>query len=155
MIVIFFGYVNRKTTVDNEKIAQQYLKLQGYKIISASGQLEKYNLEKSKLSETIGIMPSQQIWGLQKIEPDKYFGKEIYVYGFIVINHPLEKKYINFKNGVNVYVMVSEGKVIGGYSRISSNILANYRSLDGKTLEEVKGLSIKQWDEEWEKKYGN
>jgi hypothetical protein len=51
--------------------------------------------------------------------------------------------------------MVSEGKVIGGYSRISSNILINYRSLDGKTLEEVKGLSFEQWDEKWKKEYEN
>lgn len=154
-VFILFSYANKINITDNEKIAQQYIKSQGYKIISSSGQLEKYTLEKSKFSETVGIVPLKQIWGLQKNEPDGYFGKEIYVYGFIVTKHPLEKKYINFKNGVSVYVMVSEGTVIGGYSRINSNILTNFTSLDGRTLQQVKGISFEKWNEKWKKNYEN
>lgn len=53
--------------------------------------------------------------------------------------------------------MLSEGKVIGGNSIPNTYEvllgLACY-SLDGKTLEEVTGLSYQQWDENWKKKYG-
>lgn len=101
-----------------------------------------------------GRIPYQQAWGVQKIEPDKFFGKEITIYGFTVRNHPLETIYEDSK-GVNVYIMLSEDTVIGGYSYPNADIVGSYYSIDGKTLEQVTGLSFQQWSEEWKKKYGN
>lgn len=43
---------------------------------------------------------------MQTVEPDKYFGKEIVVYGYTVKNHPMQKEDRNAKDGVNVYVML-------------------------------------------------
>ena len=100
-------------------------------------------------------MHNQQIWGVQKEEPDKYFGKEITVYGFTVKNHPLEKEY-NIKT--NVSIMLCEGKVIGGTSfpvQGKALLMGAPYSFDGKTLEEVTGMSFKEWTENWKKKYGN
>jgi hypothetical protein len=90
---------------------------------------------------------------VQKLEPDIYFGKEIIVYGFTVKNHPLENVYTQ-SNGTNIYIMLSEGQVIGGYSFPNAEICGALYSLDGKTLEEVTGLSFQQWQKNWKAKYG-
>ncbi|WP_336776995.1 DUF4830 domain-containing protein, partial [Paenibacillus sp. MMO-58] len=98
----------------DEKKAEQYVKQQGYKVTSRKGEVQKYVLDKSKLfGGSAESTHNQQIWGVQKEEPDKYFGKEITEYGFTVKNHPLEKKY---NTETNVSVMVCNGKVIGGIS---------------------------------------
>ncbi|MEG6616389.1 hypothetical protein V6C27_08160 [Peptococcaceae bacterium 1198_IL3148] len=52
--------------------------------------------------------------------------------------------------------MLSDGKIIGGYSCPNANVVgASYYSIDGRTLEEVTGLSFQQWQENWKKKYGS
>lgn len=48
---------------DDEKNAEQYLKQYGYQITSRQGQVEKYILEKSKLSASTENIPYQQSWG--------------------------------------------------------------------------------------------
>ncbi|MDR3682070.1 MAG: hypothetical protein P4L41_19015 [Flavipsychrobacter sp.] len=85
-----------------------------------------------------------------------YFGKEITVYEFTVKNHPLEKIFKDSK-GTNVFIMLSEGKVIGGYSFPNADelLVGSVYSLDGKTLEEVTGLNYLQWSENWKNKYSN
>lgn len=108
--------------------------------------MKKYVLEKSKLYGSTGSIPYQQASGVQKVESDKYFGKEITIYGVTVKNHPLETIYEESK-GANVYIMLSKGKVIGGYSYPNANIDGAYYSIDGKTLNEVTGLSFQQWSE--------
>jgi len=51
--------------------------------------------------------------------------------------------------------MLSEGNVIGGYSCPNDNVVGACSSIDGKTLEEVTGLSFKEWQNNWKDKYGN
>ncbi len=92
---------------------------------------------------------------MQTVEPDKYFGKEIVVYGYTVKNHPMQKEDRNAKDGVNVYVMLCGGNIIGGYSYPNADVVGAFSSLDGKTLEEVTGLSYKEWQDNWKIKYGN
>lgn len=139
----------------DEKTAEQYVEQQGYKITSRKGEVQKYILDKSKLYGSTETVPYQQSWGVQYVEPDKYFGKEITVYEYTVKNHPLEKLY-NIET--NVFIMINEGKVIGGTSfPVQGKVLlmgAPY-SFDGKTLEEVTGMSFKEWSENWKKKYGS
>lgn len=153
ILFIFSGCTPKITGA--EKTAEDYVKSKGYKITARKGQIEKYVLEKSKLYGGTETIPYQQCWGVQTIEPDKYFGKEITVYGFTVKNHPMQKKDKSTKNGVNIYIMMSYDKVIGGYSYPNANMDGAYSSLDGKTLDEVTGLSLKQWQDNWKKKYGN
>jgi surfactin synthase thioesterase subunit len=132
------------------------VKSQGYEIASRIGEVGKYTLEKNKLYGGTGSIPYQQAWGVQKIAPEKYFGKEIVIYGFSVQSHPIQKRDKNTKNGVNVYIMLSDGKIIGGYSCPNANAIGvSYYSIDGRTLEEVTGLSFQQWQENCKKKYGS
>jgi hypothetical protein len=146
-----------KGVTGDEKTAEDYVKSQGYEIASRRGEIDKYTLEKSRLYGGTETRPYQQAWGVQKVEPDKYFSKEIIVYGFTVKNHPLEKVYKQ-SNGTNIYIMLSEGNVIGGYSFPNADgaeaIAGALYSLDGKTLEELTGLSFEQWQKNWKEKYG-
>lgn len=153
MIFLFMG-CSKKVTGD-EKKAEDYVKDQGYKITARKGEVQKYTLERNKLYGATETIPYQQMWAVQKEKPDKYFGKEVTIYCFTVKNHPLQKKDSNAKNGVNVYIMLTDSKVIGGYSYPNANAVGAYSSLDGRTLEEVTGLSFQQWGEEWKKRYGN
>lgn len=141
----------RKVSGD-EKTAAEYIKAKGYKITEYKGETKKYTLEKSMLNETF----FEQMWGVQKVEPDEYFGKEIVLYDFTVKNHPVEKIYKECKS-VSVCIMLSEGKVIGGTSFpiADEHLFGGCYSLDGKTLEEVTGLDFQQWRENWTKKYSN
>lgn len=153
---MFFTFVGCTVKVTgDEKTAEDYVKSQGYKINTPIGEIQKYTLEKSKLYGAAETVPYQQVWGVQAVEPDKYFGKEIIVYGFTVKKHPLQERDENAKNGVNIYVMVSEGKTIGGYSYPNANVSGAFSSIDGKSLEEVTGLSFQQWQDNWKKKYTN
>ncbi|WP_442604145.1 hypothetical protein [Paenibacillus sp. KN14-4R] len=144
-----------KEVTGDEKTAEQYVEDHGYKIISHKSETDKYKLEKSKLYGSTEAIPYQQSWGVQNVEPDNYFGKEITIYGFTVSNHPLEKIY---KAKTNVYIMLTEGKVIGGYSFPNNEgliLMGSVYSLDGKTLEEVTGITFKEWSDGWKKKYGS
>ncbi|MGH4141146.1 hypothetical protein [Clostridium sp.] len=51
--------------------------------------------------------------------------------------------------------MISDGKVIGGYAFADGTFVGSVYSLDGKTLEEVVGLSYEKWRENWKNKYEN
>lgn len=51
--------------------------------------------------------------------------------------------------------MLSDDKIVGGYSFPDEKMVGSVYSLDGKTLEEVTGLSFQQWEENWKKKYDN
>ncbi|KGE20294.1 hypothetical protein [Paenibacillus wynnii] len=148
--LIFVG-CSRQVASD-EKIAKQYVKEHGYYVDFPLGEVYSYTLDKSKLFGHPESLPFQQAWGVQQAEPDLYFGKKVIIYGFTVSNHPLEKIY-HAKS--NVYVMLSEGKVIGGYSFPDvEGMVGSCYSVDGKTLEEVTGLSYSEWTEQWKKKYG-
>lgn len=153
IFIIFIGCTPNIT--GDEKTAEDFVKSQGYTIIARKGEIQKYTLERSKLYEGINTLEYQQAWAVQTVEPDKYFGKEIVVYGYTVKNHPMQKEDRNAKDGVNVYIMLSEGKVIGGYSYPNADVDGAFSSLDGKTLEEVTGLSYKEWQDNWKTKYGN
>jgi hypothetical protein len=157
VLLIFFVWSKTSTTVTGEeKTAEEFIKSKGYKITSYKGKIEKYTLEISKLQPgNTECIPFMQMWAVQKVEPDKYFGNEITIYAFTVKNHPLQKRDSNAKKGVNLYIMMTDSKVIGGYSFPNADVKGAYSSLDGKTLEEVSGYNYQQWIEEWKKKYGN
>ncbi|MEK3910952.1 hypothetical protein [Paenibacillus sp. FSL H7-0331] len=162
MLVLLVGLLtlivigcNKEITVD-EQTAAAYVKAQGYTIMKSNGQIDTYTLEKSKIFGPMESTPYQQAWGVQKVEPDPYFGKAITVYGFTVANHPLEKIY---HSNTKVSIILCEGKVIGGTSFPDDNGAmmragAPY-SIDGKTLEEVTGMTFKEWMANWKKKYGS
>ncbi|MCB2290490.1 hypothetical protein LGK97_11995 [Clostridium sp. CS001] len=136
LIILTFVGCNIEVAGD-EKRSENYVKAKGYEITARKGKIHKYTLEKIKLSGGVETIPYQQDWGVQTVEPDKYFGKEVIVYEFTVKNHTLQKRDNNTKNGVNVFVMLSEGEIIGGYSYPNDIVYGSYSSIDGKTLEEV------------------
>lgn len=149
-----------KKTAGDENIAENYVKSLGYKVIAHNG-FNKYTLDKSKLYGQ-GTMQYQSTWRVQKSEPEKYFGKEITVVEFIVKNHPLQKVNKLAKNSVCIGVMLSEEKVIGGFSYFNADDNGGklpsgtgVMAIDGRSLEEVTGLSYEKWQDNWEKKYGN
>lgn len=139
----------------NIRIAGKYIKEQGYTIFKLLGEVDRYKLDKSMLKNTSGNLGLIQTWSVQKVKPDDYFGKEIVVVGFEVRNHPLQKIDSNAKDGVCINVMIVDDKVIGGTSSPNVDTVGGAHSIDGKSLEEVTGLTYKKWSENWEKEYGN
>ena len=148
-----FAGCNEKVTGE-EKIAVNYIKQQGYKLISEEGQLQKYTLKKSQLYGKEN-MPNMQVWALQKAKPEDFIEKEITVYGFIVKNHPEDKLKNSDKYRTVLRIMMCENKIIGGTSGPEGEYIGGALSIDGKTIEEVTGLTYIQWFENWKKKYGD
>lgn len=93
-----------------ENNAKRLIKSKGYKIISKLGRVHEYTLTNNLLND------EKDWWQIHKIKPGDYIGKKIEVYGFIVKNHPLDSVKINDKKQTRVFVMVCEGKIIGGAS---------------------------------------
>ena len=91
LMTFVFSGCTPQITVD-EKISEDFVKSKGYTITARKGQIQKYVLGKNKLYGGTETIPYEQSWGVQTVEPDNYFGKEITVYGFTVKNHPMQKK---------------------------------------------------------------
>lgn len=156
-IVILYSFMqlsvhSGKPMSEEQKIAASYVKSLGYKIVSHSSKPITYTLEKSLLAPGNGAIPYIQTWSVQSQDPANYYGKEIVTYRFKVSGHPLDRIY---NTNTALFVMMSEGKVIGGTSFPDRNDLAGAPySIDGKTLEEITGNSFGEWREQWAKKYG-
>lgn len=100
----------------DERIAAAALEAKGYKIVTALGESDAYVLHEEKLTEHLYM----NIWSVQEVEPEQYIGKLVTNYGFIVSGHPLEHTYASADQSsayeYHTKVMLSEGKVFGGYS---------------------------------------
>lgn len=154
MLLILMGC--SKELARDEQTAYDYVKAQGYKIISTEDEAFEYTLTKKLLYGSPESTPYQQMWGVQAVSPDDYLGKKITIYKFTVSNHPLEKKYKT--DTTNVYILLSDGEVIGGTSfpiKEDGLLMGSAYSLDGRTLEEVTGLTFKEWSDDWKKRYDN
>ena len=142
---------NNLTYPKNEiDIAESYIESQKYKIIKNIGYINSYSLNTDMLYDSIYSVINQQIWSVQKDNPYKYLNKQINVYKFTVENHPLEQK---FNVNINVYIMICNNEIIGGYSIPNDDNDGSIYSLDGKTAEEITGLNAKQLSEKWKEKY--
>ncbi|WP_127533693.1 hypothetical protein [Paenibacillus kobensis] len=160
-LFLLVGCSNEKqiSLTADEEVAENYVKSKGYKIISYDGKSEPFTIDR----EMMATSPYREIWSLQQVAPELYYGKSITTYSFIVSNSPLEKKYASLYKkwdwGTSVNIMVTEGKVIGGTSAPfdksgTSGVMAGGSySIDGLTQEEITGLSYSEWFEEWNKKY--
>ncbi|AVK47281.1 hypothetical protein AXY43_04175 [Clostridium sp. MF28] len=114
--------------VDSEKdkkIAEDYVESLGYIITKNLGEVGSFILDENKVSSA----EWENKWEVQKVKPNEYLGKQINIYNFKVKNHPLEKQY---NSEVYVYIMISEGKVIGGYSIPDKGYTGGVYSIDGK-----------------------
>jgi len=136
-----------KTNIILEQI--EYLNGKGYNISKSKGIIDSYVLEKELLSKQL----YSNIWGLQDIEIQTYFGKPIDVYSYIVNNHKLDT--LGDMDGTLVWLIVCENKIVGGYSlpNNSETLYGGVYSIDGLTLEEVTGMDFPTWQKEWQKKY--
>lgn len=153
-------YNHNKTPLplNDEQTALEYVNSLGYKIIKHEGEPSRYILKKELVTE----LPYMASWIVQTVEPEDYFDREIVTYGYIVEEHPLEKKFavIYKERGFKTFVgiMLVNGSVIGGVSApVSMNndhLLGGYLYIDGRDLEELKGVSYPEWSEIWFEKYG-
>lgn len=160
--------------VDTKKIAQNYLEYKGYNVLSYIKQSDQPRDQTYKLSKELLVkLAYADIWYLQKVHPNDYLGKTIYMETFEVNNHPLDSfrfsnndnEHIIYKNKTITHVMVVDGEVIGGYSYPifeyddpKNSIMGfSWFTLDGKRLGEIKpnndrcsqGKTYDEWLEDW------
>ena len=124
----------------------------GYIILEDRGITHSLVLDKALFFKGIYANAMLRTWGLQRVAPDAYFGRTIDFHGFLVDGHPLEAQY-----GVDtiVTVMLSDGIPFGG---LSSPAIVGLRggsySIDGKTIEQISGLSYEAFLDRWKQTYG-
>lgn len=133
--------------------AEEFLKNKGYNIVNANGKPDSYVLSKEKLS-SVGY---SNIWGLQVLDVKSYIGKKVDTYEFTVKGHHLDNARDNNKHQTKVWIMLVDNAVIGGYSFPDYDEVhyGGVYSVDGKTLEEVTGLSFLEWSDRWKKDYNS
>lgn len=82
------------------------------------------------------------------MNPSDYIGKTIHIQKFTVTNHPLSK------GKVDVFVYLADGQPIGGTSfPYGDTTDGGYWSIDGKSLEDIQGMSYQEWRKSWTEKY--
>ncbi len=143
------GKVNNEshTEITADETADEFITKKGYEVIGDASQQSSYVLEKEMLRE----MPYNMYWSVQDANPTDFLGKEIATIGFEVRNHPLQEIY---DSTAMIFVMLAEGKAIGGYSWPKKEGLAGWvYTVDGKTLEEKTGLTYGQWLDDWQSKW--
>jgi hypothetical protein len=158
-ISTFYGCSSSKhyniSNIDNvnPKSAEDFLKTKRYEIVNANGKTDSYVLSKEKLSS----VNYSNIWGLQMLDVKSYIGKAVDTYEFTVKGHPLDKTRDNNKHQTKVWIMIVDNAVIGGYSLPDYGEIhfGGVYSVDGKTLEEVTGLSFQEWSDRWKKDYNS
>jgi hypothetical protein len=154
-IIVVLSFLFSGCGNSNEKKDQQlvkaFLKEKGYSIVCIDEKSSTYTLKKVDLLK----LPYQMYWGVQTVDAGNYIGKIIKTYRTIVKNHPLDKARNNNKGQTVVWVMVCEDRVVGGYALpdYDEMVSGGVYSLEGKTLEEVTGMTLHDWVEMWNKKY--
>lgn len=127
----------------DERTAAEYIISKGYNILSYEGVVSRYTLDRQKLSQ----YTYKEIWDVQEVKPDSYIGDEIVTYGFIVDQHPLDRKFASLYKKYNfeteLKVMLSGSKVIGGTSSPEHKdkeflSTGGYYSLEAKELDPPK-----------------
>lgn len=131
--------------------AEHYVQEQGYTIVDYDDTGYEYTLERHMLTE----LPYMQYWSTLKVEPADYIGQKIRTIVFTVTNHPLDKIEGNSRHQTFVSIMLSEGKVIGGYSwpDYDEPHVGSVYSLQGETLEEMTDMTFAEWTKNWNLKY--
>ena len=137
---------------NEEEIAQKYVVSLGYEINYKYGEIDNYTFTKNNMYGSLDSYYYSTIWGVQNVKPENYFDKQIITYGFNVKNHPLQKIY---NSDTNIYIMICENKVIGGYSFPNGDFAGSVYSVNGSTLEEVAGMSYDEWEDRWKELYKN
>ena len=139
----------------DEQAAANYIETLGYTIVASEGETARYTLEPDRLKS----LDDMQLWAVQEQEASTYFGKEITTYQFIVKHHPLEQQYPADEYKISANVMLVDHKVIGGSSAPLSTtenlvVAGGEYSIEGKTLEEIKGMEYSEWLKHWKERYG-
>lgn len=161
MLLIISSCSNKSvpSLIGDERKAADRIESKGYSIISTLGESEVYELSKEKLMQP----PYMNIWSVQERKPEQYIGKSITSYSFVVSGHPLEHMYasadLSSEYEIHIHVLLSEGNVIGGYSypvrQDGTLLMGGFYSIDGKTQEEMTGLSYNEWLVQWKKAYSD
>jgi hypothetical protein len=149
-VLILLGCMRDEPLSETAQIAQDYLEKKGYEVVS----FENESWHQFSRSDLL-VMPTQQIWAVQAVEPDPFLDKKIDTVEFLVKNHPFDDDYGEGKTNMTVYVF--QGEVIGGWSfpYTESNDLGGAPfSIEGETAEEVHP-DYYEWRQKWQDKYGN
>lgn len=135
--------------IELPKYIEDYMDEHGYNVIS------EYNKPVFDVTEQADLLelPKMQIWSIQSVAPDQYLGEYIEYYSYIVTNHKLEG--LGDLLGTQLYLMVLDETVIGGYSLPNNSevLYGGVYSEHGDTLEEITGITYEEWLKAWDTKY--
>lgn len=144
--------VFEQISIEDSEDIDNYIIEKGYEILSSSGKIDEYKVEKKRLYD------SWQIWAVQYSEPDDYIGKVMSTYAYTVRNHFLDNESPNKKT--SLCIMVCENKIIGGYSNpdyegvdVTIIPVGGVYSLEGKNFEDIKRIDFGTWRDKYFKKY--
>ncbi|HSP48141.1 MAG TPA: hypothetical protein VLN47_08715 [Clostridiaceae bacterium] len=131
-LVLFIGTGCTSAVRGDEKTAQAHVEDRGYYVRENLGEVEAYLLEEGLLDGGEDNLVIERMWSVQDRDPREYLGKRISVYGFVVKNHLLQQTFRSPQK-ILVFVMLSEGVVIGGYSYPDAEQNEAFYAFDGSS----------------------
>lgn len=94
-------------------------------------------------------------WEVQEFDLSKYEGKTINYHIYRVKNHPVDLT-TELAESTELYLGVIDGEYVGGYSipyKKGETFLGGFSSIEGKSLEELTGLTYPEWFQKWSETY--
>lgn len=130
VLVLLAGTGCTETLKGEEKMAQDYVEDSGYYVRERLGEVEAYLLDEGKLDGREENLVIERMWSVQEEDARSYLGTEISVYGFVVKNHLLQQTFRSPQK-IKSFVILGDGKVIGGYSYPDEDEKETFYSFDG------------------------
>lgn len=122
---------------------------------------EAHEFSSLEMKYLLSIPSNAILLGLEQDDPAFYTEKKIWIERYEAFNHPLENVYrtimgeINENVHVYVHLLIVDQNVIGSYSYFDEEgqpqRFGGIYNIEGKTIEEITGMSYIEWIEEYRK----
>ncbi|MBU3136224.1 hypothetical protein KPL39_08060 [Clostridium gasigenes] len=125
--------LKKKVSTEVTKEIGDFIEFMNYGYFDESEFVEKYTLTDRKLKD----LPYSQIWDLQRASANDFMNEDIEVYKILVKNHRLSNLPGNKLNETEVFIMISDGHIMGGYSIPKLDTVGSVYSIDGWDNDEL------------------
>ncbi|MBU3108923.1 hypothetical protein [Clostridium gasigenes] len=129
----FKELLKKKVSTEVTKEIGDFIEFMNYGYFDESEFVEKYTLTDRKLKD----LPYSQIWDLQRASANDFMNEDIEVYKILVKNHRLSNLPGNKLNETEVFIMISDGHIMGGYSIPKLDTVGSVYSIDGWDNDEL------------------
>lgn len=148
-LVLFAGCAQNSL----ESKLREEIKDMGYDIVEYDDEI--FTMEIMSKDQEYKEISKAIFWEVQEFALSKYEGKNVDYHIFRVKNHPIDQQQPGVKL-TEIRLGVIDGEIIGGFTspyKKDELFLGGPTAIDGRTLEELTGMTYIQWANQWSEEY--